>query len=182
MSEVSTTPRPDTSDRPVWDEGVKALRGLHGLTVRQLAEQADVTESTITELENGSRRITLNKLESIARVLEADPLALFPVRTNLPPIECAPWCEDGAGHGDRTSPEDQYCSALYLELELARDPVQVAEDGPYFRRTANLNLERDPFGEPYVSAYIQNGNLTLDEAEEIGKRMLEQVELARGRD
>lgn len=73
------TPPPD-HNRPIWGDGVRALRGLHGLTQEQLAEAAGTTQTTISRLENGSHEISDALRVRIARVLETDPHALFPYR------------------------------------------------------------------------------------------------------
>lgn len=77
MSDAAAT------DRPVWGEGVRALRGLHGLTQEQLAEAAGTTQTTISRIETGSTEISDALRVRIARVLQTDPHALFPYREDV---------------------------------------------------------------------------------------------------
>lgn len=74
MSDAAST------DRPVWGEGVRALRGLHRLTQEQLAEAAGTTQTTISRLESGSHEISDALRVRISRALQTDPHALFPYR------------------------------------------------------------------------------------------------------
>jgi transcriptional regulator with XRE-family HTH domain len=70
-------------DHPVWDEGVKALRGLYGLTQTDLATAAGTTQATISRIENGSREISDSLRIRLARALKTDPHALFPYREDV---------------------------------------------------------------------------------------------------
>lgn len=72
--------KPPPENRPVWGEGVRALRGLHRLTQEQLAEAAGTTQTTISRLEKGTQDISDALRVRIARVLQTDPHALFPYR------------------------------------------------------------------------------------------------------
>lgn len=77
MTPVTTpTSRPDT--RPIWGDGVRTLRGIHGLTQVQLAEKAKTTQGRISAVENGTRQISDALRVRIARALKADPHDLFP--------------------------------------------------------------------------------------------------------
>ena len=61
-----------------WGTGVRALRNIKGLTQVQLAAKAGVSQSKISELESGSRRISDAVRVRIAAALDAQPHLLFP--------------------------------------------------------------------------------------------------------
>jgi hypothetical protein len=70
----------------------------------------------------------------------------------LPHIKCAPWCEDGDGHASADHPDDQYCSAGFAEIELARHPEEIIKgSGQFYPRAVTLSLQRDPFADAFVS-------------------------------
>ncbi len=99
----------------------------------------------------------------------------------IPPIECATWCVDGAGHTGAGHPDDQYCIAGYLELELAREaPEQIIPGGDFHRQEMVLSLQRDPFAEPYISWSAGGGlvKLTPAEARQFGAHLVHLADLA----
>jgi hypothetical protein len=100
----------------------------------------------------------------------------------LPPIACAPWCEAGDGHVNRSHPEDQYCLAGFLEIELHREaPEQITDGGPFFLRAMTVSLEQDPFSEPHlVLSGAGHIKATVSEAERYAKHILHLVALSRG--
>lgn len=61
-----------------WGAGVRALRNIKGITQVQLADAAGVSQSKISELEAGSRRISDATRVKIASALGAQPHLLFP--------------------------------------------------------------------------------------------------------
>lgn len=67
-------------DHPVWGDGMRALRGLYGLTQTDLATAAGTTQATISRIENGSHQISDALRIRLARALKTDPHALFPYR------------------------------------------------------------------------------------------------------
>lgn len=52
-------------------------------------------------------------------------------RPKLPPIVCAPWCEDGDGHAREFMREDQTCWGPESYVDLSRE--RVTRDGPGLR-------------------------------------------------
>ena len=68
-------------------------------------------------------------------------------RPTLPAVECAPWCEDDAGHTDAESFDDQWCSSEETRVLLTRMPMVEWDThrarspcGPTCRRTATAAL------------------------------------------
>jgi len=69
---------PVTTPKPVWGDGVKFLRELHGLTQTDLAAKAGTQQTVISKVERGARRISDGLRLRIARALNVDPYELFP--------------------------------------------------------------------------------------------------------
>jgi len=79
-------PRGTTTHRPVWD-GTKVARDMMraGLSQRQLAKKAKVTEATVSRLINGSG-VSAPKVQRVATALGHDlPRYLDGVDVELPP-------------------------------------------------------------------------------------------------
>lgn len=99
--------------------------------------------------------------------------------SGLPPVECAPWCEDGNGHADAVAVEDQFCASAAEEVELLRQPSE------YPRELARLHtyLARERFeAEPHVQVVLQERplvDLTVDEAAALAESLLRLVRAAR---
>ena len=92
----------------------------------------------------------------------------------LPPIDCAPWCEDGNGHTDAEHPDDQSCVAGYVEFPFARGPQEVVKgSGMFYPRSMTLSLQRDTFADPFVTLW-QSGlvELTATEARQVAEHLL----------
>lgn len=103
------------------------------------------------------------------------PAADTSIPVSLPPIECAPWCEDGNGHTDAHHPDDQYCIANGQDIELMREaPEQITPGGTYYRRTLSTSMQRDPFAEPFVTVGVDglfDVKLTRDESKALRKAL-----------
>jgi transcriptional regulator with XRE-family HTH domain len=56
---------------------LRDLRAQHGLTLRQLAQQADVSPALLSQIENGATDPSLATLRKLARVFDASIAALF---------------------------------------------------------------------------------------------------------
>ena len=68
-----------TEGAPIWGEGIRALRGIRGrMTQEELAEQARVSQATISRLETGSLEASDATRVRIARALGVEPHTLFP--------------------------------------------------------------------------------------------------------
>lgn len=66
------------SGRPSWAEGVKTNRKTKDLSQVELAARAQVSQATISRIENGSRQISDAARVRIARALDVLPHELFP--------------------------------------------------------------------------------------------------------
>lgn len=66
---------------------------------------------------------------------------------------------------------DQWCTAGYAEIELARDPEKLGDT--YYPRAAAISLQADPFSESFVSltGLGLSGRLTRDEARQLRDHM-----------
>lgn len=100
-------------------------------------------------------------------------------RPALPAVDCAPWCDDGAGHTDALFPRDQYCSTDRREVPLLRmRPIEGGLDqlGAY--------LIRERFeAEPFVQLTHDDdavAQVTLKEARQYAADLLALVDLAEG--
>lgn len=82
-------------------------RKKRGFTQKQLGQMADVAQSRIFELEQGTANVTVRTLVNMARLLEVDPRTFFP---DVGPIE------DG-----------QLAEALARIRQLAEDLVKVMQ-------------------------------------------------------
>lgn len=58
-------------------ERIKAVRGIKGITQEVLAERSALALSLLSEVERGTRNITLNNLEKILKALEVTPTEFF---------------------------------------------------------------------------------------------------------
>ena len=61
-------------------ERIRIARDLKGLTLRQLAESADVAASTVSRLENGTGLITLDGFVRLCDAMGIDPARMLPAR------------------------------------------------------------------------------------------------------
>lgn len=64
----------------VVKENVRECRVKRGLTQAQLAEKADLPTQSITEIENGARRVTVDDLVSICGALRVTPNRLLGIK------------------------------------------------------------------------------------------------------
>ncbi|ATY85921.1 XRE family transcriptional regulator [Kyrpidia spormannii] len=65
------------AEKPTMGERLRELRRERGMTVRELAEKAGVSQSYIYAVEAGTRGSRLAKLIKIARALEVDLATLI---------------------------------------------------------------------------------------------------------
>jgi transcriptional regulator with XRE-family HTH domain len=61
----------------VMTQLLQQLRNEQGLTQRQLAERLGKPQAFVSTIESGARRIDVVEFCALARVLGADPMALF---------------------------------------------------------------------------------------------------------
>jgi transcriptional regulator with XRE-family HTH domain len=60
-------------------ERIKTIRGIKGFTQEVLAERSGLALSLLSEVERGTRNITLNNLEKILIALEVTPMEFFQI-------------------------------------------------------------------------------------------------------
>ena len=103
----------------------------------------------------------------------------------LPPIVCAPWCEEGDGHVNEMFREDQACRILsgegialsrhgYVassgEIAVGRSGRIAVSDGPLELDRLRVAVFRDLFEEPYFEVASESGTafkMTPGEAREL---------------
>lgn len=60
-------------------QNLKALRKSKGITQKELAKRANISDSQITKIERGERSLTKDNAEIFAKILEVDPEEFFDV-------------------------------------------------------------------------------------------------------
>ncbi len=98
--------------------------------------------------------------------------------TSLPAVACAPWCLDGSGHTDAPFPEEQVCTGETVDVELTRLPLVEISDDVWQRDSVHLYLLRHAGAhmttvEMYRGDLGETVSLTLDEAEALGRALLQ---------
>lgn len=79
--------------------------------------------------------------------------------TYLPPVECAPWCEDGDGHPFAFGVSDQACWSPAEYVDFAQQRPYVQEDGQVFPQQIGIMARAVP-GEP-AHVYLHLNNIEL---------------------
>jgi hypothetical protein len=99
------------------------------------------TSSTTTDhgavAHSGETRITVDQLP-----------------TQLPPVECTPWCREGDGHVDEWHPDDQQCDSAGHVIALSKVPLVPMSDGARCRDWLEVHLARDSAGRTEIR--VQN--------------------------
>jgi hypothetical protein len=67
-------------------------------------------------------------LENLVGIVRARQAVTTTERHPLPPVVCAPWCEDGDGHTGSLFREEQTCWGQADYVDLSRE--RVTRDGP----------------------------------------------------
>jgi hypothetical protein len=104
-----------------------------------------------------------------------------PRMTTLPPIVCAPWCEDGDGHTDALFREDQVCRILSVTdggIPLSRHGYVEYDGGRLGLDRLHVALFRDLFEEPYFEVGTESNGvkLTPDEARDLVRVLTETLD------
>jgi hypothetical protein len=105
-----------------------------------------------------------------------------PVRESLPPVQCAPWCEDGDGHTNARHVDDQWCSSTENRVSLTRTPMVLLCDDSWRLDYVTTYLVRDAY-EVGARINLSRGEdagvyLTPDEARELGETLIRLAEQA----
>lgn len=111
---------------------------------------------------------------------------LMPVRDeSLPPVQCQPWCSTRDGHAGDHMPEDQTCCSdegAEIPLTAMRPQYCKATETHSLRRVTTYLFRNGHSNRTLVELFV-NGNgstkLTVNEAELLGRSLLELVELER---
>ena len=103
--------------------------------------------------------------------------------STLPPVECAPWCEDGDGHPNAWHPADQWCGSPEVIVGLTRHALVDWSDDSKRLDVARAYLVRERFA-AVTHLNLTHGDdsgmeLTLEEAETFARGLLRLVETAR---
>ena len=101
-------------------------------------------------------------------------------RGSLPPIVCAPWCEDGAGHTAAGFREDQHCYILSVDgIPLSRHGYVEYDAGRLDLDRLHVAVFRDLFEEPYLEVGVESqmaSKLTPGEARELVRVLTETLD------
>jgi hypothetical protein len=85
---------------------------------------------------------------------------------SLPPIVCAPWCEQGNGHTDEGFREDQVCRITSGEgMPLHRHGYVEYDGGQLGPDRLHVTVFRDLFEEPYFEVGTDSEAVKMTPAE-----------------
>lgn len=110
---------------------IRILRERHRISAKELAERIGLSQSQISRLENGQRRIDTRILERIAGALEVDPSYFFRGEEGPPAAVLSPSRPLTVGRLIRQERRRQHVSAEELALRVARPKalIHAIEDG-----------------------------------------------------
>ena len=78
--------------------------------------------------------------------------------STLPPVECAPWCEDGTGHTDAWHPADQYCRVQTDDIPLTAEELVEWDTGRWGFGDVTTSATREPYSTRPLINVSHNGN------------------------
>lgn len=117
-----------------FGESVKSRRALLGLSQEKLAERANLHRTYISDVERGSRNVSLENIERLARALEISMPALFP--KHQPAGEKVVPGKDGGGYWNlvdvllvEDNPVDVELTLGAFKKSRLANSVQVVGDG-----------------------------------------------------
>jgi CheY-like chemotaxis protein/DNA-binding XRE family transcriptional regulator len=113
-------------DKKIFGASVKAWREMRGVSQAQLAERAGLRRTYVSDVERGSRNVSLKNITKLARSLEVSVAALFP-----PP---GPMKNPGASQA--RDPERKLVDILLVE----DNPDDVALTAQAFKQKRFINL------------------------------------------
>jgi transcriptional regulator with XRE-family HTH domain len=111
---------------------LRRLRGERGLTLAEVARAAGMATSTLSRLETGARRLTLDHLAPLARALgvDADELIARPVAAPRPATRSAWTTSDGATFVPLTAEPGHGPHVCRIHLpDSRREPAPSAHEG-----------------------------------------------------
>lgn len=105
--------------------------------------------------------------------------------SQLPAVDCAPWCRDGKGHVDEWHPSDQRCDSEGEVIGLSKYPLvkMASAEQPRSLDWVEVHLTRQSDGptEIHVLREAEDGfmlNLTPAEAKMLGAALIAEAERA----
>lgn len=107
-------------------------------------------------------------------------------RRTVAPIVCAPWCEDGDGHGAALGRADQRCRSGWVKVTQTLEPQWESSRGHWHPTTVDVEAERGPLHPPGVVLYRITDredvemHLTASEARAVAANLLAAADLVDG--
>lgn len=80
-------------------------------------------------------------------------------RPFAPPVECAPWCENGDGHPTTFTRDDQKCWSRSQYIKLSLEPPVREADGEY-PQTIGAMARREADGSGHVYVHLDGIKLS----------------------
>ena len=102
----------------------------------------------------------------------------YTARPSIPPIVCAPWCEDGDGHPHERSEGDQVCWGDSSYVHPRYEPVSIEFPGGAWLTRVGVMARRGFDEEPLVYLHVDpdydiSVQLTADEGRQLAAHRIE---------
>jgi hypothetical protein len=112
----------------------------------------------------------------------------YTARPSIPPIVCAPWCEDGDGHPHERSEGDQVCWGDSSYVYPRHEPASIEPYGAWLTRVGVMG-RRGFDEEPLVYLHVERFHpfhdisvqLTADEVRQLAAHLIEVADEIDGR-
>ena len=131
---------------------IKIARYEKGLSQKELAEQSDVQQNYISEIEAGKRNITLSILHQIADALDIEPCSLIETKclNQQEDIQTKPLC-----------PVNNVSSSIYYLLALAKRSLYEAGEGQRINEMIERVYASQSYDEVYqiITEYVEPCNM-----------------------
>jgi transcriptional regulator with XRE-family HTH domain len=150
---------------------LKELRQQAGFSLRELARQADVSPSLVSQIENGKSRPSVSTLYTFAHLLNVPVDVLFDAEQpgEQPPVP------DGPGHVEATDPTNawhpsEYATRISVIHPSHRAHLRMAEGVDWERLAATPERDISFIKITYApgAASTENGSLMTHEGFEYG--------------
>jgi hypothetical protein len=96
------------------------------------------------------------------------------------PVQCQPWCQEGDGHPDEGTPEDQWCFGVEHRVHLSTEPTVLMADASMQEQylcTYLLRHADDTAPRVFIGFEQECGrSATLDEARRFALAVLARVD------
>lgn len=94
----------------------------------------------------------------------------------IPPVECAPWCEEGTGHTDANHTDDQWCRTRSTDVHLTTEGLVKHGEGDWRLGYASVYVLREAYSTRPVFQVVHNDitalSLSVGEARQLGNALL----------